>query len=94
MIKFKLNKEEILEAAPCSLEEYGHDFNKAANDAVVHTLVNKYNLEWETYEKVSWDRTAHIVKYYDEIYDKNDEKIADIIIIINEAEESVEVEVK
>src|SRR5690606_2901989 len=94
MIKFKMNKEEILEAAPCSLEEYGHDFNKMAHDAVLHTLVEKYNVGWERYEAVSYENMAHIVKYYDEIYDKNDEKIADIIIIINDAEETVEVEVE
>lgn len=94
MIKIKMNKEEILEAAPCSFEEYGHNFNKMAYDAALHTLVEKYNVKWERHEAVSYENMAHIVKYYDEIYDKNDEKIADIIIIINDAEETVEVEVK
>ena len=94
MIKFKLNKEEILEAAPCSLEEYGHNFNKAAVDAALYTLVEKYNVKWERYETVSYETIASIVKYYNEIYNKNDEKIADIIIVVNEAEETVEIEVE
>lgn len=91
MIKIKMNKEEILEAAPCSFEEYGHNFNKMAYDAALHTLVEKYGVEWERYESASRENMAHIVKYYDEIYDENDEKIADIIIVVNEAEETVSV---
>ena len=94
MIKFKMNKEEILEVVPYTLEDVGGDFNKLAVDAAQYTLVEKYNVKWERYESASRENMAHIVKYYDEIYDKNDEKIADIIIIINDAEETVEVEVK
>lgn len=46
------------------------------------------------YETVSYETIAGVVKYYNEIYNKNNEKIADIIIVVNEDEGTVEVEVK
>lgn len=46
------------------------------------------------YETVSYETVAGVVKYYNEIYNKNNEKIADIIIVVNEDEGTVEVKVK
>lgn len=46
------------------------------------------------YETVSYETIAGVVKYYNEIYNKSNEKIADIIIVVNEDEETVEVVVK
>ena len=89
MITFKLNKREILESVPYTLEDVGGDFNKAAVDASLIELVEKNVItDDDVCDVDSYKRDAHIVKYYGTINETNK-----VIIVVNEAEETVEVEV-